>query len=507
MANKVQHSTIHWFRKGLRFHDNPSLLHALRTSHHVYPVYVVDQNWMRDHDIRYGANWWRFVIQCLEELDTRLRKYGLRLFVVRGSAEDFFKEHIRKWKITQITHDVDTEPFYLIRDVAVKKIASDMGVEVVTHVAHTLYDIDRTVERNGGTPPLTYRKFLKVYNEMGKPPKEKETATAEHFANCTLPTEALQDRNFDMVTLEELGMKCDFPAKFVGGETEALRRLEKSLEDKDWVLKFEKPKTSPNSLLPSTTVLSPYLTVGCLSARLFYHQLDKIYSKAKNHSQPPVSLHGQLIWREFFYTAAAHTPNFNQMEGNRVCLQIPWKKNDEHLTRWRNAQTGFPWIDAVMTQLRTEGWIHHLARHAVACFLTRGDLWISWEEGMKVFEELLLDADWSLNAGNWMWLSASAFFHQYFRVYSPVVFGKKTDPKGTFIRHYLPVLKNFPKEYIYEPWKAPRNVQEKAGCIVGKDYPRPIVDHKEASQRNLDIMRDVRKDQKETAAVTLGYGK
>jgi deoxyribodipyrimidine photolyase len=44
-------------------------------------------------------------------------------------------------------------------------------------------------------------------------------------------------------------------------------------------------------------------------------------------------------------------------------------------------QTGFPWIDAIMTQLREEGWIHHLARHAVACFLTRGDLWISWEDG------------------------------------------------------------------------------------------------------------------------------
>ena len=97
-------------------------------------------------------------------------------------------------------------------------------------------------------------------------------------------------------------------------------------------------------------------------------------------------------------------------------------------------RTGFPFIDAVMTQLRKEGWIHHLGRHAVACFLTRGDLWVSWEEGMKVFEEYLLDADWSLNAGNWMWLSASAFFHQYFRVYSPIAFGKKTDKNGDFIR-------------------------------------------------------------------------
>lgn len=74
------------------------------------------------------------------------------------------------------------------------------------------------------------------------------------------------------------------------------------------------------------------------------------------------------------------------MEGNPICVRIPWDRNMEALAKWAEAKTGFPWIDAIMTQLRQEGWIHHLARHAVACFLTRGDLWISWEEGMKVRE-------------------------------------------------------------------------------------------------------------------------
>ena len=74
------------------------------------------------------------------------------------------------------------------------------------------------------------------------------------------------------------------------------------------------------------------------------------------------------------------------MEGNPICVQIPWDLNPEALAKWAEGRTGFPWIDAIMAQLRQEGWIHHLARHAVACFLTRGDLWISWEEGMKVEE-------------------------------------------------------------------------------------------------------------------------
>lgn len=109
--------------------------------------------------------------------------------------------------------------------------------------------------------------------------------------------------------------------------------------------------------------------------------------QVKRNSTPPLSLYGQLLWREFFYTTATNNPCFDKMEGNPMCVQIPWDRNPEALAKWAEGRTGFPWIDAIMTQLRQEGWIHHLARHAVACFLTRGDLWISWEEGMKVGTE------------------------------------------------------------------------------------------------------------------------
>jgi len=254
------------------------------------------------------------------------------------------------------------------------------------------------------------------------------------------------------------------------------------------VADFEKPNTAPSSLEPSTTVSSPYLKFGCLSARLFYARLNEVLSRHPKHSKPPVSLLGQLMWREFYYTAAASEPNFDRMFGNSFCLQIPWQENDAYLEAWTYGRTGYPFIDAIMRQLRQEGWIHHLARHAVACFLTRGDLWISWEEGQKVFEELLLDQDWALNAGNWMWLSASAFFYQYFRVYSPVAFGKKTDPTGAYIRKYVPELAEYPAGIIYEPWKASVAVQREYGCVIGKDYPERIVIHETIHKENLQKM-------------------
>lgn len=149
----------------------------------------------------------------------------------------------------------------------------------------------------------------------------------------------------------------------------------------------------------------------------------------------------------------------------------------------------YPYIDVCMRQLRTQGYLHHLARHSVASFVTRGDLWLPWEIGSRVFDELLFDADYSINMGNWMWLSASYFFYEYFRVYSPIAFPKKTDEEGTVVKHFAPELKEMPGKYIYEPWKAPLSVQQKTNCSIGKEYPNRVVDHDKVSKANKEKMK------------------
>uniref|UniRef100_A0A665V7Q8 Cryptochrome-1 n=1 Tax=Echeneis naucrates TaxID=173247 RepID=A0A665V7Q8_ECHNA len=465
-------NTIHWFRKGLRLHDNPSLKESLQGADTVRCIYILDPWFAGSSNV--GINRWRFLLQSLEDLDSSLRKLNSRLFVIRGQPTDVFPRLFKEWKITRLSYEYDSEPFGKERDAAIKKLASEAGVEVtVLSVTLTTAFVCELLDPVGAPPLQDHRvKWGSVPSYLQAVPDPHQSC----FLNV-LPA------GFDTEGLSS--------AVWPGGETEALTRLERHLERKAWVANFERPRMNANSLLASPTGLSPYLRFGCLSCRLFYFKLTDLYRKVKKNSSPPLSLYGQLLWREFFYTAATNNPCFDKMESNPICVQIPWDRNPEALAKWAEGRTGFPWIDAIMTQLRQEGWIHHLARHAVACFLTRGDLWISWEEGMKVFEELLLDADWSVNAGSWMWLSCSSFFQQFFHCYCPVGFGRRTDPNGDYIRRYLPILRGFPAKYIYDPWNAPESVQKAAKCIIGMHYPKPMVHHAEASRLNIERMKQI----------------
>lgn len=470
------------------------LFQAENRKHYLRPVYFIEP----DITNKVGANRLRFLIQSLVDLDLNLRKLNTRLYVIKGKSSEVLPKLFDSWGVKYLTTQVDIDPEIVEQDKVIDKIADEKDIFIVRRVQHTVYDIHSVIKKNNGVIPMTYQKFLSLVNDV----KVKESMDIQNKVSddCNPPDHNSTDYN--VPTLEDVGLdESDLgTCKFPGGETEALKRLNFYMAKKQWVCKFEKPNSSPNSIEPSTTVLSPYLSHGCLSAKLFYHKLKEVENGVP-HTMPPVSLLGQLMWREFYYTAGAGTKNFDKMVGNTVCTQIPWGKNDEHLKAWAEGRTGYPFVDAIMRQLKQEGWIHHLARHMVACFLTRGDLWISWEEGAKVFEGYLLDYDWSLNAGNWMWLSASAFFYKYFRVYSPVAFGKKTDKEGLFIRKYVPELKKYPAAFIYEPWKAPKSVQTAAGCIIGEGYPKRIVDHDTIHKENLQKMNKAYKLNKEKKAL------
>ena len=503
-----------WFRKSLRLHDNPALQEAIRYADkhqcQLVPLFCLDPHFTRANLTSIGRLRWQHLVETLECLSEQLQRIGSDLFVLRANPELAFQRLIDADLLEAVFFEMDTEPYATMRDEKITKLCIENRVHVESKLGHTLFDPAHVLAlSSSGRAPLQYRSFLNIIERIPVDAALSAPSTippvdavkAELIKSPLLKEfhspRSLNGQPFALPTIQEIynDDSIEVPALIHGGgELVALRRMREYLSDKEKTAHFEKPQTSPAAFdPPSTTVLSPYFKFGSLSCRLFYHELKNVLRQVRNHSQPPFSLLGQLYWREFYYTASYGNSNFHRIDGNPICLKVDWlpigSATELRLFEaWRDARTGYPWIDAIMIQLRNEGWIHHLARHSVACFLTRGDLYCSWERGVQVFEELLLDADYALNAGNWMWLSASQFYHQYFRVYSPVVFGQKYDKSGKYIRKYLPILAKMPDQYIYEPWKAPPEVQRKAGCIVGQDYPGPIVDHDEARKQCMTRM-------------------
>jgi cryptochrome len=180
----------------------------------------------------------------------------------------------------------------------------------------------------------------------------------------------------------------------------------------------------------ATTLLSPHLHFGSLSVCEMYWRvndvIEKFRKKGKRVTEPPTSLLGQLLFREMYFGAQEALGGvFGQMLGNHNVRFIPWHLptvydektglptgkyavDSDQAEQW--FRSGFPWIDGLMRQLKEEGWIYHLGRHAIACFLTRGGAYIDWERGAEVFADWLLDHEPACNVGNWQWLSCTAFF-------------------------------------------------------------------------------------------------
>jgi cryptochrome len=439
-----------------------------------------------------------------------------------------FPKIFKAWNVTHLVFEKDTDDYPRERDQAITDLAKQAGVQVISPYGRTLWDSDDVVAQNGGKPTMSITQLQTAGRKVGKIPRpipapkhlpdpgempvDFATEEPDTSGDLNAPQRAGEDkaytgiagpnRDFAIETLEELG----FPAATTphrGGETLALKALDHIIADEQYAATFRKPQTSPAAFLPqSTTLLSAHLHFGSLSPRLFYWRVQDLVDRYKGASTPPESLTSQLLFRDMYFAAqAAIGPSFVQTLGNPHVRFVPWHlpsqvegpdggtgtvgntttraasgayhvdsaQADRWFRRWRAGTTGFPWIDALMRQLRTEGWIHHLGRHSLACFLTRGGCYVHWERGADVFEELLLDHEPACNAGNWQWLSCTAFFAQYYRCYSPVAFGRKWDPEGAFVRRYVPELRDLDSKYIYEPWKTPASALAKAGVRIEGD--------------------------------------
>jgi deoxyribodipyrimidine photo-lyase len=248
--------------------------------------------------------------------------------------------------------------------------------------------------------------------------------------------------------------------------------------------------------LNGTSRLSPYLRFGLISAREAFAQSQIAFLQA-NDDQTRAEIRtwmDELVWREFYTAILYHFPGVMVGPFREQYRDISRREAPEDLQAWQEGQTGYPIVDACMRQLKETGWMHNRGRMITASFLVK-DLLIHWQLGEAWFIDNLIDGDPAANNGGWQWTAGTGTdAAAYFRIFNPVLQGKKHDPEGVYIARWVPELKSLPVKYRHEPWKLSDKDAAKYHFEYGKDYPERIVDHSFARKRTLAAYKSARKE-------------
>ena len=265
------------------------------------------------------------------------------------------------------------------------------------------------------------------------------------------------------------------------GEKAARKLMFAAVENCD---DYERVRDLPGE--DATAHLSAPLHFGTISPR----EVEELL--IERGTEGAAAVRRQLAWRDFWLSVIRAFPENRTTEHDERFRGMKWREDPESLQAWKQGETGVPWIDAGMRQLRDQGWMHNRLRMAVASYLTK-NLLIDWREGESHFMENLIDGDESQNNGNWQWAASTGADPQpYFRIFNPVLQQEKFGADGVYVRRWVPELTDLPDEYLAAPWEAPKEVQEEAGCVIGTDYPAPLVDLKESRAEAISRFEDQR---------------
>jgi len=244
----------------------------------------------------------------------------------------------------------------------------------------------------------------------------------------------------------------------------------------------------------STSRLSIHLRFGTLSVRRLVRLLREQIDAGSGGPGAPVWL-SELIWREFYMMILHRHPRVTTQAFKAAFDAVAWDQGraaDALFAAWCEGRTGYPLVDAAMLQLNRTGFMHNRLRMVTASFLTK-DLGIAWQRGERYFALKLNDYELASNNGGWQWAASTGCDAQpWFRIFNPVTQSTRFDPDGAFIRQWLPQLAGLDGKAIHAPWLAKPAALDKAGVVLGKDYPRPVVDHEAARATTLARFKAIR---------------
>lgn len=472
-------TTVVWFWDDLRVHDNPALWEAARRGR-VVPVFIYAPEELGERAWGGARRWW--LHYSLQSLHESLRQRGSALSLYRAPESLPVLE-----KVLTATHaealywNTRYDPIGRTLQERAARIFKARGIEVRAFPSRLMHDPD-TLRTDSGQPYTVFTPFWKRFLQTVQVPSPLPAPER------LIPPESPPPEGVSLESLALLPVPDwagGIRATWQPGETAAHQRLHAFLQQA--IHAYAEMRDRPD--VDGTSRLSPYLASGEISPRQIWHATLKVADDP--WSKGVESFLRELGWREFAYHVLYHHPHTLTEPLRPEFRNFPWQDAiTPEVRAWHKGRTGIPMVDAGMRQLWHTGWMHNRVRMIVASWLTKNLLY-HWRLGEAWFWDTLVDADPANNLLGWQWTAGcGADAAPYYRIFNPVLQGRKFDPHGDYVRQWVPELRNLPTEHLHAPWEAPASVLETAGVALGKTYPLPQVELNKSRKRALEIFEN-----------------
>ena len=467
---RAYRAALFWFRRDLRLADNAGLYYALRSAGHVYCVFVFDREILdalgsrRDRRVE-------FIHRSVIALRDGIREAGGDLIVLHDRARTAIPALAARLGVDAVFANGDYEPDAIARDDAVDRALAAGGRRFHRAKDQAIFEKDEVLTQ-AGRPFTVFTPYRNAWLAKLDEFYLEAYPVARHLAQL-----ARAPFEHDTPSLEAIGFEATGldPALGIGeaGARALLEGFSSRLDD------YRRARDFPAE--DATSHLSVHNRFGTIAVR-------ELARRARAHGgEGAATWLSELTWRDFFFQVLYHHPRSASESFHAEFARLEWPNDERLFAAWKDARTGYPIVDAAMTQLATTGFMHNRLRMVVASFLCK-DLLVDWRWGERHFAATLNDYDLAANAGNWQWAASTGCDAQpYFRIFNPVTQSAKFDPGGRFIRRMLPALARVPDKYIHAPWTMPAEAQAAAGCTVGREYPAPVVDHAVQREKALAL--------------------
>jgi deoxyribodipyrimidine photo-lyase len=472
-------AAIVWFRNDLRVADNPALLAAAMRGGTVICCYILDEETPGMRAMG-GAQKW-MLHHGLAALSKKLGELGQALLLRRGAAKTVLEELRAETDADAVYWNRRYGPGEIEADSDIKAQLAQAGVEARSFDGSLLHE--PTLLRTGaGQPFRVYSPFWRAFEASGEPRQPRGEPQRLQAPAQTPRSDRLED--WELLPTKPdwaQGLREAWPA----GEDGARQMLTRFL--KDGLEGYADGRDFP--ALPHVSRLSPYLRFGMISP----HQVWHAARDAGAPQRDTIKFLKELGWREFSFHLLFFNRELSKRNFSSGFDVFPWKWESDHVEAWKRGRTGYPIVDAGMRELWATGWMHNRVRMIVASFLVK-HLLVHWRVGEEWFWDTLVDGDPANNAASWQWVAGcGADAAPYFRVFNPMLQGEKFDPDGEYVKKWVPELAKLHPRHVHAPWEAPSESLAQAGIRLGRDYPRPIVDHQKARDSALQAFQSIRK--------------